>query len=110
MHLYTSARTTDVHDELAQAIGRIVQSEILQDAPVALRAMVEGPTGKDSACELFVLEGDSGAPVLVALCHALVTPERAAAWADGLFAEVNPKKVICISSLPVSGFSDCIPC
>lgn len=110
MHFHSSARIAGVHDELAQAIGRIVQPEILQDAPVALRAMVEGPTGKDSACELFVLEGESGAPVLVALCHNLVMPERAAAWADGLFAEVNPKEVICISSLPVSGFSDCLPC
>ncbi|KAK9908196.1 hypothetical protein WJX75_004095 [Coccomyxa subellipsoidea] len=38
-----------------QAIGRIIQPEILQEAPIALRAMVEGPTGKESACECFVM-------------------------------------------------------
>ena len=86
---------------LLQAIGRIIQPEILQEAPIALRAMVEGPTGKESACECFVVGGDTGAPVLVAVCRAAVTPERSAAWANGLFAEIHAERVICISSMPV---------
>ncbi len=63
--------------------------------------MVEGPTGAESVCELFVLGGNTGAPVLVAVCRAAVTPERSGVWANGLFAEIHPEEVICISSLPV---------
>ncbi|BDA44865.1 probable proteasome assembly chaperone 1 [Coccomyxa sp. Obi] len=91
--------------EPEQGIGRIIQPEILQDAPIALRAMVEGPTGKDSACELYIMGGGASVPaVLVAMCRAAVTPERSGAWANGLFAEINPEQVICISSLPARQF------
>lgn len=87
-----------------QSIGRVIQPQILQDAPIALRAMFEGPTGKDSACELYIIGGSGSKPVLVAVCRAAVTPERSGAWANGLFAEINPEQVICISSLPARQF------
>lgn len=90
---------------MLQGIGQIIQPEILQDAPIALRAMVEGPTGKDSACELYTLGGGASEALLVAVCRAAVTPERSGAWANGLFAEINPEQVICVSSLPVRATS-----
>ncbi|CAL8469394.1 g8935 [Coccomyxa elongata] len=87
-----------------QGIGQIVQPEILQDAPIALRAMIEGPTGKDSACELYIIGDGASEALLVAVCRAAVTPERSGAWANGLFAEINPEQVICVSSLPARQF------
>jgi hypothetical protein len=87
---------------MVQVIGLIVQQEILQDAPVALRALIEGPTGRDAACRLYSLPGDGAAAGVMAVCRASVTQERAVAWVNELFANIQPRQIICLSALPVS--------
>ena len=74
---------------------------ILTGAPIALRALVEGSAGAGSACALRAAPGGGPGETLVALCRAGVTPERAAAWAAGLFAHVAPQRVVCASALQV---------
>ena len=82
----------------AQVVGRLRQLEILQDAPVALRALVEGPTGPDAAAQLLFSPGHRAA---VALCSSLIPPERAAAWVQGLLSHVDAQHVVAVAFLPV---------
>lgn len=79
----------------------MIQREILQDAPVALRALVEGPTGRKAACQLYALPGRVAAAGIIAICRAAVTQERAVAWVNGLFENVRAERVICLSCMPV---------
>lgn len=78
------------------------QPEVLAGAPAALRALVEGSVGRESACALRPAPGGSPTDVLVALCRGSITPERAPAWAAGLFARVQPQQVLCVSALQVA--------
>ena len=79
-------------------MGSLWQPEILQDAPVALRALVEGPTGRDAAAQLLFSPRDRTA---VALCSSAIPPERAAAWVEGLLSHVKAQHAVAAASLPV---------
>lgn len=85
----------------AQVVGSLRQPEILQEAPVALRALVEGPTGVDAATQLLFSPGDRAA---VALCSSPIPPERAAAWVQGLLSHVDAQHAVAVASLPVRTF------
>ena len=85
-----------------QVVASMQQPEILVGAPIALRSLVEGSTGRDSCCALRAAPGGAPADALVALCSANITPERAVAWAAGLFAHVQPQRVVCVSALQVA--------
>ena len=39
---------------LLQVVGSLWQATIMQDAPVALRSLIEGPTGKASADKVLL--------------------------------------------------------
>lgn len=80
-------------------MGSLWQPEILQEAPVALRALVEGPTGRDAAAQLLFSPRDRTA---VALCSSAIPPERAAAWVEGLLSHVQAQHAVAAASLPVS--------
>ena len=81
-----------------QVVGSLWQPEILQEAPVALRALVEGPTGRDVATQLLFSPRDRTA---VALCSSSIPPERAAAWVEGLLSHVEAQHAVAVASFPV---------
>ena len=81
-----------------QVVGSLWQPEILQEAPVALRALVEGPAGRDAATQLLYSPRDRTA---VALCSSLIPPERAAAWVEGMLSHVEAQHAVVVASLPV---------
>ncbi|CAL5230003.1 g13442 [Coccomyxa viridis] len=81
----------------SQVVGSLWQPEILQEAPVALRALVEGPAGRDAATQLLYSPRDRTA---VALCSSLIPPERAAAWVEGMLSHVEAQHAVVVASLP----------
>ena len=83
---------------LLQVVGSLWQPEIMRDAPVALRSLIEGPTGRASAAQVL-LSCPGG--TAVALCRRAIPPERAAAWADGLLSHVRAQRILIVASLPV---------
>ena len=85
-----------------QVVGSLWQPEIMHEAPVALRALVEGPTGRDTATQLLYSPQSRAA---FALCRSSIPPERAAAWVEGLLSHVEAKHIVFVASLPVSAFS-----
>ncbi len=84
-----------------QVVGSLWQPEILQEAPVALRALVEGPTGRDAATQLLFNPRDR---TVVALCSSAIPPERAAAWVEGLLSHIDAQHAVAVASLPVRAF------
>ena len=84
-----------------QIVGSLWQPEILQEAPVALRALIEGATGRDAATQLSFSPRDRTA---VALCSSAVPPERAAAWVEGLLSCVDAQHIVFAASHPVRAF------
>lgn len=89
-----------------QVVGHLWQPEIMQEAPVALRAMVEGPTGRQTATQLLY---DSHNRTSAALCHTVIPPERSAAWVEGLLSHVKPQHILFAASLPVGSFPHSMP-
>ena len=83
---------------LLQVVGSLWQATIMQDAPVALRSLIEGPTGKAVAAQVL-LSCPGG--TAVALCRTALPPERAAAWADGMLSHVRAQRILIVASLPV---------
>ena len=79
-------------------MGSLWQPEILEGAPVALRALIEGPSGRDAAAQLLFSAQDR---MVVALCSSSIPPERAAAWVDGLLLHVKAQHAVFAASLPV---------
>jgi hypothetical protein len=89
-----------------QVVGHLWQPEIMQEAPVALRAMVEGPTGRQTATQLLY---DSHSRTAAALCRNVIPPERSAAWVEGLLSHVKPQHILFAASLPVGSFQYSMP-
>ena len=83
---------------LLQVVGSLWQQEIMRDAPVALRSLIEGPCGRASAAQVLL---SSRSKTAVALCRSAIPPERAAAWADGLLSHVRAQRILVVASLPV---------
>ena len=81
-----------------QVVGHLWQPEIMQEAPVALRAMIEGPTGRQTATQLLY---DSHSRTAAALCRSVIPPERSAAWVEGMLSHVKAQHILFAASLPV---------
>lgn len=81
-----------------QVVGHLWQPEIMQEAPVALRAMIEGRTGRQTATHLLY---DSHSRTAAALCCSVIPPERSAAWVEGLLSHVKAQHILFAASLPV---------
>ena len=83
---------------LLQVMGGLWQPEIMRDAPVALRSLIEGPVGRVAAAQVLL---SSPGRTAVALCRSAIPPERAAAWAAGLLSHVRVQHILIVASLPV---------
>ncbi|CAK0784154.1 hypothetical protein CVIRNUC_007357 [Coccomyxa viridis] len=81
----------------SQIMGSLWQPEIMRDAPVALRSLIEGPVGRASAAQVLL---SSPGRTAVALCRSAIPPERAAAWAAGLLSHVRAQHILIVASLP----------
>ena len=101
-HIRTDCRLSYRLMSWMQVVGSLWQPEIMHEAPVALRALVEGPTGRATATQLLYSPQSRAA---VALCRSSIPPERAAAWVEGLLSHVEAKHIVFVASLPVSAFS-----